>query len=233
MKSLVIRSGIFRNLGVAMLVLSLLIGIVGETSANQSGPGVGDKTQNMVVLCQLGGGTSSSTITRTVDGIRAATVRCVGGTFDGLVCSFFTDLTICTWPGEGANSSSGNDWKHDMVVDPHTVDSGNVEQSEMNAEPGGASQDEGEGSLSSATSEPTIVIEATKIVESEVTVATTVTPDTSTSGASSTSTDGLPEGEITAEATETPVIEEPDELPIVTEVQDAAPIVEVTLEAAP
>jgi hypothetical protein len=221
------RSGIIRSLGLAMLVLSLLVGIARDASANQSGPGVGTSAQNMVVLCQLGGGTSSSIITRTVGGIQAATVRCVGGMYDGLVCSFFSGLTICTWPGEGVGASGGAGWRPKVVVNSGQIKPAEVLASDGTAEPGVVQSTESESSL------PVTASGATEVVEKTATPEPTTTSVESTNDTGAGQTGEMPEDEVVPVSSETPVIENTDLNTESIDVYVDAPIVEVTFEAAP
>lgn len=113
----VIKQHVVRSLGIALLMLSIMLGVARTASASQSGASVNDRATNMVTLCELGGGSADVITSRYPDGLRGATVRCKGGTYGGLVCSFFIDLTICTWPGEAPTSSGGNKWNQQVEAD--------------------------------------------------------------------------------------------------------------------
>ena len=113
----VIKRHVVRSLGIALLMLSIMLGVARTASASQSGASVNDRATNMVTLCELGGGSADVVTSRYPDGLRGATVRCKSGTYGGLVCSFFIDLSICTWPGEAPTSSGGNKWNQQVEAD--------------------------------------------------------------------------------------------------------------------
>jgi hypothetical protein len=209
-----------------MLVLSLMLGVARQASANQSGTSVNDRTTNMITLCQLGGGGADVITSRYTDGLRAATVTCKGGAYDGLVCSFFIDLTICTWPGEGVGAPGKIGWQHEITADPATADPGNSSTTQVTVDSGVATQNIEQATAAPESVEPTSTPEPTAPAEATATVEPTA------DDGSATDTGELPKTDVTVEPAETPVVE-PDTQPDVVNVLDAGPFIEVTFEAAP
>lgn len=75
------------RISIAMVLIALLaVVLVGQASANQSGPGVNESSEFQQKICQGGGGTATVDVNRTIEGITGVHVRCKGGWFDGLHC---------------------------------------------------------------------------------------------------------------------------------------------------
>jgi len=78
-----------------------------ETLGNQQGPGVNDRTNNMIGLCRLNFGIEEVTTVRTpASGLVGTKVLCIGGPLDGLFCLISKDATICDWSNVGAASQT-------------------------------------------------------------------------------------------------------------------------------
>lgn len=112
-------SSVFRVLIVAVVLLAGGLTFANqEAIGNQQGPGVGDRTENMIGLCGLNGGGVSVDVAgdRTVDSYHSWTkVTCVGGYLDGLTCTFTASGTVCDWSKVGMAPSPGGGL-HDITV---------------------------------------------------------------------------------------------------------------------
>lgn len=101
-------SALFRALIVAVVVLAGGLAFTNQQAVgNQQGPGVNERTENLIGLCRLNFGIEDVTTTRTPGaGLAGAKVACIGGPLDGLTCYISKNATVCDWKTVGAESQS-------------------------------------------------------------------------------------------------------------------------------
>ena len=128
-----------RRLRVVSIVLATFLLIGGgftpgirEVTANQTGPGVNDRTNNMIGLCRLNFGIEDVTPHRTPgSGLYGTTVLCIGGPLDGLRCLISKNATICDWTKVGMESTTPRHVEIDVATLTFAT-----ELSEITADPG-------------------------------------------------------------------------------------------------
>jgi len=127
------------RLRIVSIVLATLLVIGGgfpswpqEVAANQTGPGVNDRTNNMIGLCRMNFGIEDVTPHRTPgSGLYGTTFLCIGGPLDGLKCLISKNATICDWSKVGMESTTPSH----VEIDVPTLTFA-TELSDITADPG-------------------------------------------------------------------------------------------------
>jgi hypothetical protein len=78
-----------------VLLAGLALATVQRAEANQSGPGVNERSEFQIALCQAGGGVATVSSIRTVgSGLMGTIIMCSGGLLDGMFCK---NTQLGTW----------------------------------------------------------------------------------------------------------------------------------------